>query len=346
MQTVSENRRILVIDDEQKIRDIFQHIFTLDIENEYSPPDQSDSVPFELVSASQGKEGFSIFEKGLQDQNPFAVAFIDIRMPPGWDGYKTARKIREMDDRVYIIIVTAFADRNLDELQSVIQHNFLLVQKPFSVKEIYQLGRNFCQSWNRDLELIRHKQNLEELVQHRTAELKKTNDQLRLEIKEKERIQKELKYLSIHDSLTGLYNRAYFEEELDRLSKSRQYPISIIIGDVDNLKDLNDLEGHSAGDDLLQAAAQVLRSAFRPEDVVTRIGGDEFAILLPGSDESVVQRAMDRVTSGLDTQQISIMGHHLRISLGGATARNGESLQQIFRQADENMYKMKFKHRS
>ena len=98
---------------------------------------------------------------------------------------------------------------------------------------------------------------------------------------ERERAQEELKYLSIHDTLTGLYNRNFFMAEIERLERGRAFPISIVMADADHLKETNDRQGHPAGDALLKRIAQTLTIAFRAEDVIARIGGDEFAVLLP-----------------------------------------------------------------
>ena len=94
--------------------------------------------------------------------------------------------------------------------------------------------------------------------------------------KEAERI----KYLSFHDGLTGLYNRAYFEEELKRLDTPRQLPLSFIIGDLNSLKLVNDSYGHRFGDAMIIRAAKIIKKYCRDEDVIARWGGDEFVILL------------------------------------------------------------------
>jgi diguanylate cyclase (GGDEF)-like protein len=88
-------------------------------------------------------------------------------------------------------------------------------------------------------------------------------------------------YLNTHDSLTGLYNRSYFQEEITRLERGRRFPVTVLMADIDNLKQVNETRGFLSGDQLIRNAADVLASCFRVEDVVARIGGDEFGVLLP-----------------------------------------------------------------
>jgi diguanylate cyclase (GGDEF)-like protein/PAS domain S-box-containing protein len=156
-----------------------------------------------------------------------------------------------------------------------------------------------------------------------------------------------LRYLGTHDNLTGLYNRAYFEAEVERLARGRQFPIGVVMADVDGLKEVNDKFGHVAGDQLLQQAAKVLLDTFRAEDVIARVGGDEFAILLPGANADEVNEILKRVRA---SQEIFKCANHkctLSLSLGFATARTGKGLLKAFKIADERMYQEKFnrKHR-
>ncbi|ACH37505.1 response receiver sensor diguanylate cyclase, PAS domain-containing [Citrifermentans bemidjiense Bem] len=164
-----------------------------------------------------------------------------------------------------------------------------------------------------------------------------------LDISERKRAETKLRYLSTHDMLTGIYNRAYFDEELERLKKGRKFPVSIVMADVDCLKEANDRYGHAAGDELLKQAAEVLKSAFRREDVAARIGGDEFAALLPNTDEAALVEAMERLQQQL---LLSNKEHHgfpltLSLSTGAATALNGEELSAAWRVADQRMYREK-----
>ena len=99
------------------------------------------------------------------------------------------------------------------------------------------------------------------------------------DITERKEIEVKLRYQSAHDVLTRLFNRFYFEEEMNRLENSRISPISIIVIDVDDLKSINDSQGHLTGDELLRSVARILKQSFRAEDMVARIGGDEFAVL-------------------------------------------------------------------
>ncbi len=164
-----------------------------------------------------------------------------------------------------------------------------------------------------------------------------------LDISERKRAEMKLRYLSTHDMLTGIYNRAYFDEELDRLKKGRKFPVSIVMADVDRLKEANDRLGHAAGDELLKHAAEVFKNAFRREDVAARIGGDEFAALLPNTDEAALVEAMERLHQQLvqSNQEHYRLPLPLSLSIGAATAHNGEELMNAWRKADQRMYRDK-----
>lgn len=163
-----------------------------------------------------------------------------------------------------------------------------------------------------------------------------------LDITERKQTEEKLRYMSTHDALTGLYNRAYFQEEMERLEQGRQFPVSIVVADVDRLKYVNDNLGHAAGDELIVRAALVLKGAFRAEDVVARIGGDEFAVLLPTADTAVVEEALLRVTNKLRAHNIPDDPLTLSLSFGAATAVKGDRLEEILKLADKRMYHDKF----
>lgn len=148
----------------------------------------------------------------------------------------------------------------------------------------------------------------------------------------------ELHHISNHDALSGLYNRSYFDGELKRLSSSRITPISVVMIDIDDLKVCNDKYGHSAGDALIKATSQVLLDSFRVEDAVARVGGDEFAVLLPGVDAEQAQVAMQRVRSMASRYETLEQGIPMSISLGCATVENAADLPGAVKCADQQMY--------
>ena len=153
--------------------------------------------------------------------------------------------------------------------------------------------------------------------------------------------EEQLQYLSSHDALTGLYNRTYYEAELDRLLTGRRYPVSIIIIDLDGLKSTNDTYGHTAGDRMICKAAAILKQAFRVDDLVARTGGDEFTILLPETGDKALNAAVQRIETCLNEANISDDGYVVEFSMGTAVAETKEKLLGAVKVADMKMYQNK-----
>ena len=159
-----------------------------------------------------------------------------------------------------------------------------------------------------------------------------------------ERIKNEnnLKFISFHDSLTGLYNRFYFEEELDRLSKSREVSLSIIICDIDNLKFINDSFGHETGDIAIIEVAKILKSIFRDEDIIARIGGDEFVILLQNIDENVIKDIINRIYEEMANYSSKVGSLPISVSTGYSILKEkNKDPFMSFEEADDMMYNVK-----
>lgn len=158
---------------------------------------------------------------------------------------------------------------------------------------------------------------------------------------EREEKKKEIEYLSYYDHLTNLYNRRFLEAEIERLDTYRNLPLGIIIGDVNGLKLLNDSLGHSVGDELLVKVASILKEACRSDDIIARIGGDEFSILLPKTDAMGVEKIIERIK--LLCSRESIRGFDISIALGyGIKYNKSEKFKDIEKKAEDSMYDDKF----
>jgi diguanylate cyclase (GGDEF)-like protein/PAS domain S-box-containing protein len=161
------------------------------------------------------------------------------------------------------------------------------------------------------------------------------------DVTEQRLTEERIKYMSMHDALTGLFNRGFFTAEMERLEKGRNYPITIIMADVDGLKTLNDTKGHIAGDQLLIYSAQILHSAFRKEDIIARLGGDEFGIILPECTSRAGERSVQRIRQCIDQHNLMHLEFPVSISVGKATAVTPCDLNKVMDEADREMYREK-----
>jgi CheY-like chemotaxis protein len=184
-----ENNRILVIDDDQSVLDTYRGILgqkeslatskLADFANVAST-EEPKPESFNVVSAQQGLEGIEKVQEHLEKELYFAAILVDMRMPPGIDGLETARRIRELDDRAIIFIVTAYSDRTVDEIQKELKHDVQYLRKPVSQEVIYQMVRDACIRWDKNLEQewqIYYKEKELHDMKEKTKELEKKRRQ-------------------------------------------------------------------------------------------------------------------------------------------------------------------------
>jgi diguanylate cyclase (GGDEF)-like protein/PAS domain S-box-containing protein len=203
------------------------------------------------------------------------------------------------------------------------------------VKRIYELNK----SNNEGVDIIYFKNG--KIFEHYSCPLKQDNEIIGRvwtfrDITEQKKAEERIWYLSCHDKLTGLYNRAYFEEELKRLNTRRQLPLSVIFCDVNGLKEMNDNYGYDKGDLLLCKVAEILKDCFRTEDIVVRWGGDEFITVLPNTDEKSTDDIIDRIYRRCELE--SEQGFPVSVSVGKAIKnKRSQNIDLIINQAEKRM---------
>jgi diguanylate cyclase (GGDEF)-like protein len=340
---VPENRRVLIIDDNPAIHEDFRKILDGDAESadalaamELALLGEAD-VPaarprFEVSSAMQGQEGVAAIEQASADGRPFAMAFVDMRMPPGWDGLETIQRLWAVDPDVQVVICSAHADYDWADVVATLGHadKLLVVKKPFEPIEVMQCASAMTRKWQNEQVLRRQVETLELVVTTRTEGLEAANRQLR--------------YLATHDALTGLPNRVLLEDRLSQAiarSDRDQRPFAVMLLDLDRFKLINDSFGHRAGDELLKEVARRLTGIMRSADTVARLGGDEFVLILSDTpDRGEIDAIAQRVVSALEPPvMIADVAIHASPSVGIALyplhATTGET---IVAHADAAMY--------
>jgi diguanylate cyclase (GGDEF)-like protein len=150
-----------------------------------------------------------------------------------------------------------------------------------------------------------------------------------------------LEYLGKHDVLTKLHNRSFYVDELNRLERKGLKPVTVIIADLNGLKAANDQWGHAVGDAMLRRVGEVLAKAIEKPAHAARIGGDEFALLLPGTDQHGAAAVMEDIRRLVDLNNQFYQGVHVSLSMGAATSEPGERLEDVAKRADLLMYQAK-----
>lgn len=191
--------------------------------------------------------------------------------------------------------------------------------------------------------LLVHRDGLQIPVQYSISAVKnKKNDTkgavvIIRDVTSERNIQKQAEYLSFHDHLTDLYNRRFFEEELLRLDTLRNLPLSVIMIDVNGLKLTNDAFGHETGDRLLKKVAGIMKKECRNDDIVARLGGDDFSVILPKTDAVQAKLIMDRITGSADKENLKSIV--ISVAAGYATKTSpDQNIDEIIKIAENNMY--------
>jgi diguanylate cyclase (GGDEF)-like protein len=342
------NRRILIIDDNAAIHLDFRKV--LGAQAEHSAQAALDVLEanlfgetvaaaarpnFDIDSAHQGQEGVAMALQARAEGRPYAMAFVDMRMPPGWDGLKTIEHLWATDPDVQVVICSAHSDYDWTEVVARLGHSdkLLVLRKPAEPIEVLQCATALSRKWEND-RLVRDQMlRLEEVITTRTRGLEAANRQLR--------------HLATHDALTGLPNRALLDDRLQQAiahADRDMRSFALLVCDLDRFKLINDSLGHRAGDELLQEVASRLNAVVRAADTVARIGGDEFVLI--GTSIGDAEDAAGLAARVIDVLQapvrIAAIDIHASPSIGIAMyPDDGTTIQALLAHADAAMYSAK-----
>lgn len=322
--------RVLVVDDEPAVRDAYKQVlctpeagpegadlrelrarlFRRAPGDTPAARDRTGGSSFDVVFCDQAESAIQAVERALGEDAPFAVVFLDMRMPPGKDGVWAAARIRELDPAIEIVICTAFSDVDPSEVGGIVppEEKLSYLQKPFHPHEVRQAAIALASKWRAERRIVR---------------------------------------LAYFDTLTGLPNR---EQSRSRLvgaieaARVHKRMLAVLYLDLDNFKRVNDTLGHAAGDEVLKQAAQRIRSEVREVDTVARLGGDEFVVLLetdvrPDTPALIGERIRAGFQSPFEWKGLDVRcGASIGVSLYPDHAGDVASLMAS---ADEAMYREK-----
>ena len=339
------SNRVLLVDDNASIHGDFRKVLSADAQDAgqetlarleadlFGAEKSAATRPnFEVDSAYQGKEGVAMARAARERGEPYAMAFVDMRMPPGWDGLQTIEELWRVDPDVQVVICSAHTDYDWSEVVERLNHSdkLLVLRKPAEPIEVLQCATALTRKWHNERLVREQVLELEQVISVRTRGLEAATRQLR--------------HLATHDALTGLPNRVLLD---DRLTQAMAHadrdgrPFALMVCDLDRFKLVNDSLGHGAGDELLQEVSRRLSGLIRSTDTVARIGGDEFVMLVTSihhTDDArgLATRAVEVLQAPVRIAQVDV---HTSPSIGIAFyPQDGNSIEALIAHADAAMY--------
>lgn len=354
----SNSIKIIVIDDNLSIHNDFIKILTpvrKDLEQSANlselekklfneTKNNEPSLPeFEIDTASQGKEGVEKIAAAIKMGKPYTLAFVDIRMPPGWDGIETIKHIFKLDQTIQVVICTAYSDYTWEETVSQLgqRDNLLILKKPFDNTSVRQLATALSKKWQLAQITKDYTLSLEGKIKERTKSLEDTLS-LMQETEEK------LQYQATHDQLTDLPNRILLVDRIRQATHKanrEKKQFAVLFLDLDRFKLVNDSLSHEAGDKILCSVAQRLKTVIRKEDTIARLGGDEFVVIVNDvKNNTAVTNVCEKIL-GIFNEPFRLNKHEFTLSTSIGISlyqpNTNQNIDELLRDADMAMYKAK-----
>ena len=329
--------RVLIVDDNQAIHDDMRKILVregagspdlLDDEELLFQMPRVHAATFAIDSAYQGQDGLAMVTRALSEGQPYSLAFVDGRMPPGWDGVETVLNLWITDPDLQVVICTAYSDYSWNDIIRNLGHSdsLVILKKPFDNIEVLQLVHALTRKWTVSREARVKRKDLERMVQDATAELT---------------------FRANHDALTALPNRRLFADRLEQaIAMGRRHgeKVALLYIDLDGFKVVNDTLGHALGDFLLNEVVKRMKSRLRQCDTLARVGGDEFTLIAAGTSDPEAAGILARRLSEVLRPPFLVDGKELHVTASIGIRfypQDGCDVTELLRSADAAMYEAK-----
>ena len=288
---------------------------------------------------NQGEAAVAAVTRAIADGDPYAVLFLDMRMPPGMGGYETAKLVRALDPNINIVIVTGYSDHSPLQVAKVAGplDKLYYLAKPFEIDEIRSLASSLSSKWTMEASLkAAHQALADKIARLEDAHIEISASEARC------------RHQSLHDQLTRLPNRHAFQERLTASLNDRQQDVAVLFIDLDRFKQVNDTLGHGAGDELVCRIGERLARQLPESAFVARLGGDEFGVVLSG-DGAAAAHAIGEQLVLICAEKYDLFGTTIQVSASVGLAQRGDANldgSELLRRADLALYAAKKAGRS